>query len=363
MCMIVRDEEPYLGRCLESFKGLYDELIVVDTGSVDRTVEIARNHGARVEHFEWCDDFGAARNYSCGFARGEWIFTPDGDEYLRPEGTAEQVVAMLRKAPAEVDKLLVEQRTLIVGEAPLSIFADRIFRNREDLKWKYRIHEVIETKAERTALTREIYFLHDCALKRREDMRVSKEREGMYLRALTLDIEDHPGDPRPVFYLAGTLYGAERHEEALEAYERYFDLSKGAEPERRAVAYRDAAVAAGELEDHQRQRAYLFRSLENDWRPIETYLALGELAIERGNRDEATHWLETSHRLESLFSQPLVIELWQRVADLHRQAGDEHLARRCDALVEDLSESAQQPDKQGGKNARNRRKRHAKRRR
>jgi glycosyltransferase involved in cell wall biosynthesis len=60
--MIVKDEEENLARCLQSIRQVVDEIIVVDTGSRDRTVEIARRHGCRVSHFEWCDDFAAARN-------------------------------------------------------------------------------------------------------------------------------------------------------------------------------------------------------------------------------------------------------------------------------------------------------------
>jgi glycosyltransferase involved in cell wall biosynthesis len=304
ICMIVRDEEPLLARCLESFAGAYDELVVVDTGSVDRTPEIAREHGARVERFEWRDDFAAARNFSCSFARGEWVFTPDGDEVLQPDGVGEKLAGWLRRMPERFDKLLVEQRTVVRGETVASLFVDRIFRNRPDLRWKYRIHEVIETPAERTAMTRDCHLLHDVAHKRRDDLRVGEERERMYLRALSLDIEDHPGDPRPVFYLAETLHGAGRHAEALQEFERYFELSEGSEPPRRAAAFRDAAAAAGASGDDARRRTYLYRSLEQDWRQAETYRALGELAMHHGNREEATHWLDVAARCEAASAGP-----------------------------------------------------------
>ena len=62
VCMIVRDEEEFLARCLESVEGLADQIVVVDTGSTDRTIEIANTHGADVHHFEWIEDFAAARN-------------------------------------------------------------------------------------------------------------------------------------------------------------------------------------------------------------------------------------------------------------------------------------------------------------
>jgi glycosyltransferase involved in cell wall biosynthesis len=290
-CLIVRDEEPTLARCLESLTGLHDELVVVDTGSLDRTVEIAATFGARVERFEWRDDFAAARNHACDLARGAWIVMVDGDEILAPPGAGPRLAGLLRQVPEAVDKLLVEQRTVAGGEVVASLLVDRVFRNRPDLRWKYRIHEVIETTRDRTAMTRDCYLHHEPTAKRRSDLRVSDEREAMYLRALALDVRDHPSDPRPAFYLASTLYGAGRHAEALEAYARYFELTEAdLEPERRAVAFRDASFAAATTGDRRRQRALLFQSLQADWRAVETYVALAELAAHRGNRDEAGHW-------------------------------------------------------------------------
>jgi hypothetical protein len=84
VCMIVKNEERFLGQCLASVKGLADELIVIDTGSTHRTVEIARQHGAHVGHFEWCNDFAAARNASIAPATGDWILFLDADEELSP---------------------------------------------------------------------------------------------------------------------------------------------------------------------------------------------------------------------------------------------------------------------------------------
>ena len=84
VCMIVKNEERFLGQCLASVKDIADELIVIDTGSTDRTVEIAREHGAQVGHFEWCNDFAAARNASIAPATGDWILFLDADEELSP---------------------------------------------------------------------------------------------------------------------------------------------------------------------------------------------------------------------------------------------------------------------------------------
>ncbi|MCW6095154.1 glycosyltransferase [Clostridium sporogenes] len=80
LCMIVKNEEENLGRCLKSVQDLVDEIIVVDTGSTDKTVEIAKEYGAKVHYFEWCNDFSAARNESLKYASKNWILILDGDD-------------------------------------------------------------------------------------------------------------------------------------------------------------------------------------------------------------------------------------------------------------------------------------------
>src|SRR4029077_17309854 len=82
LCMIVKDEEAMLPRCLTAVAEPVDELIVVDTGSTDRTVEIAESFGARVLHHAWTGDFSAARNVGLDAATGDWLLYLDADEVL-----------------------------------------------------------------------------------------------------------------------------------------------------------------------------------------------------------------------------------------------------------------------------------------
>lgn len=85
LCMIVKDEEAVLKRCLESAKEIADEMIVVDTGSRDQTREIAEKEGARVYQFPWIDDFAAARNFSFSQAVMDYCLWLDADDVLLPE--------------------------------------------------------------------------------------------------------------------------------------------------------------------------------------------------------------------------------------------------------------------------------------
>lgn len=109
LCMIVKNEERFLEQCLLSVQGLVDEIIIVDTGSTDKTVDIARRFTEKVYAFQWCDDFAAARNESLKQATGDWIFVLDADEAI-----AEQDHALIRKlilsAPATVSGFILTQR-------------------------------------------------------------------------------------------------------------------------------------------------------------------------------------------------------------------------------------------------------------
>jgi len=85
MCMIVRNEEKFLPKCLESVKGLADEIIIVDTGSADKTIEIAKKAGAKVLNYRWDDDTARARNTGLKEAKGDWILVLDADEIIGKE--------------------------------------------------------------------------------------------------------------------------------------------------------------------------------------------------------------------------------------------------------------------------------------
>ncbi|HIK16198.1 MAG TPA: tetratricopeptide repeat protein [Leptolyngbyaceae cyanobacterium M33_DOE_097] len=140
LCMIVRDEAENLPACLASAREAVDEVIVVDTGSRDRTAEIAADSGAQVFEFEWCDDFAAARNASLRYAQSEWILVLDADETLVPE-----VIPTLRQMTEVTDFLAVSLLREEVGAAqtPYSLLS-RLFRNREDVYFAYPYHELID---------------------------------------------------------------------------------------------------------------------------------------------------------------------------------------------------------------------------
>jgi tetratricopeptide (TPR) repeat protein len=145
VCMIVRDEEEMLARCLKSVQGVADELIVVDTGSKDDTVIIAKDFGARVFHFEWCDDFAAARNESLKHATGDWILQIDADEELLSES-----ILHLKECIRNSDVLSYLIKRDEGPDFPVRRFLalSRLFRNHPGIRYERPYHEGIERSVE-----------------------------------------------------------------------------------------------------------------------------------------------------------------------------------------------------------------------
>ncbi|MCL2051960.1 MAG: glycosyltransferase [Lachnospiraceae bacterium] len=107
VCMIAKDEEENLPRCLESLKPYGFEVILVDTGSADKTKEIAASYNAKVFDFEWVDDFSAARNFAASKATNNWILAIDCDEYITAIKLP-QILSLIRQYPRYVGVLDIE---------------------------------------------------------------------------------------------------------------------------------------------------------------------------------------------------------------------------------------------------------------
>ncbi len=143
LCMIVKNEAQWLARCLESVKGVADEMVIVDTGSEDATPAIAHSHGAIVLQHRWEDDFSAARNVALEKASGDWILHLDADEELETKSRA-QLRGLIAATDAEGVQLRVRN---LQPEGELQryddIFITRLFRNRPAYRYEQSIHEQI----------------------------------------------------------------------------------------------------------------------------------------------------------------------------------------------------------------------------
>ena len=148
LCMIVKNEEAVLARCLDSLKGLMDEIIIVDTGSTDRTKEIARQYTTKVYDFSWCDDFAAARNFSFSKATQDYIYAPDADEYL--DETNRKRFAMLKAALiSEIEIVTMHYITPAeyntVQNAQIDI-RPKLYKRLRTFTWINPVHETVRTE-------------------------------------------------------------------------------------------------------------------------------------------------------------------------------------------------------------------------
>jgi len=244
VCMIVKNEEEVLARCLEAARGLWDELIIVDTGSTDRTIEIAKAYGARVLHYEWIapGNKGEARNVGIDAATGEWIVVLDADEVLSDARGLRQAII---SQPQAVNGLNV--RFVNVGEnerVDLQWYQLRIFR-RGQYRYIHREHEIPICTGEQVIQTVDYTFEH------RPPANRAAPKVGAMLERLKLDVIEHPTDPHSLYMLARQYGHAEQFNEAITAVEKYLTLP---DANMRSDAARLAGICC--LRVSQRQRAY-----------------------------------------------------------------------------------------------------------
>lgn len=152
--MIVRDEAALLDECLRSIRDVVDEIVVVDTGSIDDSREIARAHGARLAEFPWTGDFAAARNEALGLARGRFILYIDADERLR-DATRAAVASVLAEPGVVAHTVRFRPQT---GFTPYREY--RLFLNDPRIRFRGVIHETMLPDIHRVAATDRLRIAH-----------------------------------------------------------------------------------------------------------------------------------------------------------------------------------------------------------
>ncbi len=227
LCMIVRDASRTLEPCLTSIRPWVNEMIVVDTGSVDESPEIAARLGAQLFHSPWCDDFSAARNESLRYARGDWVFWMDADDTIDADNGRK--LRSLVDAPhdAAVWGYVVQVHCPAAHGSPDFTAVDhvKLFRNCPDLRFEGRIHEqilpAIRRKQAEVAWT-DLFVVHSGSDQSPEGQRRKHERD---LRILHLDLQDRPDHPFVLFNLGMTYADMDLHEEAVKWLRRGIELA------------------------------------------------------------------------------------------------------------------------------------------
>ncbi|MGA9382565.1 MAG: tetratricopeptide repeat protein [Phormidium sp.] len=140
LCAIAKNESTSLPNCLKSVQNVVNEIIILDTGSTDKTPEIAKGFGAKVYHFQWCNDFSVARNEALKYVQGDWVLVLDADEVLKLE-----IVPQLKQVIQQPNLLVVNLVRQEIGakQAPYSLVS-RLFRKHPEVYFSRPYHAMID---------------------------------------------------------------------------------------------------------------------------------------------------------------------------------------------------------------------------
>ncbi|MBK4732315.1 tetratricopeptide repeat protein [Oxynema sp. CENA135] len=208
LCAIVKDEEACIGRCLDSVKEVVDQIVILDTGSRDRTVEIARDYGAQIEHYQWNDDFAAARNAALQYVTGDWVLVLDADEILHPE-----IVPQLQEAIASDRHLAINLVRQEIGakQSPYSLVS-RLFRPLPEIRFSRPYHALIDDSVAEFMVQQpdrwEIGYLSSVAIVHdgyRPEAIAARDKLSRIRKAMERYLSEHPDDAYTCSKL-GALY-------------------------------------------------------------------------------------------------------------------------------------------------------------
>jgi glycosyltransferase involved in cell wall biosynthesis/Tfp pilus assembly protein PilF len=222
VCLIAKNEERFLDGCLKSVRGLADQIVLVDTGSTDRTIEIARSHGAEVHFRAWDDDFSAARNAALLHARGDWVLILDADEEM--SAAHHQALRALLERPNVIAYRLPLVDVGREGEGVSQV--PRLFRNAPRQFYVSRVHEQVYASLEinREAWSMENRFGDAQLIHHGYQAEVVKSRNKVLrnLRLLELANEEHPNDVNLLMNLGLELWRSGQNGIGLGYYQKAY---------------------------------------------------------------------------------------------------------------------------------------------
>ncbi|HVA38751.1 MAG TPA: glycosyltransferase [Candidatus Dormibacteraeota bacterium] len=313
LCMIVRDEEALLDACLSSACAVADEICIADTGSTDRTLEIARAYGAKIRQIPWTDDFSEARNASLEMATRTWVLFLDADEVLEPQGH-QLIRAIAASEPARIGFNLrcVNEIDEHRGGGETSHLVLRLFPNHPELRFVQPLHEYIFDPTSPLAggvirgTTIDATIRHRGYLKRFVEGRNKRERNLAIARAA---VERHPEDPFH-WYGLGQSYGfAGRRDEAVEPLERMRECA-GPDDRRGIIAHGLALL--GEIYANQGKHQIAEERARDALRRAPGYpngsFALAIALRGMGRQDEAVEAYRAAYRGEQDLAKFAVVD-------------------------------------------------------
>ena len=286
LCMIVRNEEMHIARCLDSVAELVDEIIIVDTGSTDRTIEIVSGYTSKVYSFPWNDDFSEARNNSFSRASMDYCMWMDADDILE-ETEKEKFLQLKQSLTLDTDIVMMKYNTSFdeAGKPSFSYFRERWIRNCTQYRWVGAVHEVIPPNGK--------VIYSDIAISHKKMGAGDPDRNLKIYKKMIAG--GKPLEPRHQYYYGRELYYHKQYKEAVSVLEQFL-LSEDGWIENKIEACSICANCYLHLGQEQSALTTLLRSMSYDLPRAELCCDIGKFFLERGNYQNAIYWYEAALR-------------------------------------------------------------------
>ena len=283
LCMIVKDEEEVLSRCLSSISNLVDEIIIVDTGSSDKTVDIAKEFTDKIYFYKWADDFSAARNYSFFKAKMDYILWLDADDVLEEEDR-KHFKDLKEKLTLDVDVVTMKYAVGFdsYGNITMSFYRERLLKREKRYIWKEPIHEYINIYGN--------ILKSDICIKHKKSKNSSERNLLIFNKMVKNKIEF---SPRNLYYFARELYYNEKYDDAIKTYNNFLSTSSGF-MEDYICACRELSKCYKIKKDEYNELGSLYKSFIYDLPRGETCCSIGYYYKEKEDYNKAIYWFDAA---------------------------------------------------------------------
>lgn len=279
LCMIVKDEGKTLERCLNSVKSFINEIIIVDTGSKDNTVEIAKKFNAKIYKFKWIDDFSAARNFAFSKATSDYIMWLDGDDFIN-EDDIKKIESLLSNMDSSYDYISAEYILArnSEGKVSTSLRRNRIVKRQSAFLWVGNVHEYLAVYGK--GLEGNFSIEHGKV----------KEYTDRNLQIFkTMEKNNKKFTPRDIYYYANELFDNGYYKESINQYNKFIDTKEGWIEDIKG-AYLKIIRALNLINEKDKIVDVAFESLKIDTPTAEIACSLGEYYFEKENYNQAAFW-------------------------------------------------------------------------
>jgi GT2 family glycosyltransferase len=287
LCMIVKNEEEVLARCLECVKDIADEIIIVDTGSTDKTKIIAGHYTDKIYDFTWIDDFAAARNYAFQQASKEYILWLDADDIIMEEDRI-KLLALKQNLDPSIDSVTMNYNLAFdqYGNVTTSLRRNRLVKRLNHFSWIGAVHEYLAVYG--TIMDSNIAVTH------KSEWHDSDRNLKIYEKRLATG---EVFSPRDQYYFANELMDHQFYAKAIEWYQKFLATGQGW-VEDNLSACRKLCDCYQQLGDLENAEKYIFKSFVYDTPRAEFCCRLGYLFQNRQQFEQAAFWFKLATELE-----------------------------------------------------------------